>query len=275
MTLTSEELEWTLTLKSAVVEDAELKDLSDFEYAQHAITSRGDTNKALIKVVGLQQFREEYNVLDTLEEGMRGLEAFQKQQPWFVLDVEYEPQFGHFVCVYDYGVVNHKAASKMPGDFRIYIVGLYYIFQLLQANIGSIREGLVHIVECEGVTWENFNVDFSRNQWHHMIEFYPIINKEISWLHTSILGNMMHAFFKSLQKEVADVIRVGCQFEAYDGRLDEVFKMPSPEIAEARLMSRYETFLAARLHNQSEYSLPARANPTQELDGQDERNDET
>ena len=305
MSLKDEECRWAHELKAAVTEDDDLKELSDFEYAQHAIASQGNLEKALLKVSGLQTFREEYNVKDTLEEGLQALEEFQKQQPWFVLDVEYEPQFGHFVCVYDYGVCNPDVAMKMPEDWRTYIVGLYYVFQLLQANIGAIREGLVHIVECEGtcvrhampmrfslwqclycleyfgamlddffssreseidfffhflfwkgMSWKNFNVEFSRNNWYHMIEHYPIINKEISWLHTSVIANMYHAFYKSMQREAADVIRVGCQFEAFDGRLDEVFKMPTPEVAEARLMSRYKTFLSARIHNQTVFELP-------------------
>ena len=151
--LTDQECQWALEIKNAVMEDGDLKELTDFEYAQHAIASKGDLEKALLKVGGLQTFREEYKVLDTLEEGLQALRAFQKQQPWFVLDVEYEPEFGHFVCVYDYGVMDPDAAMKMPEDWRTYIVGLYYIFQLLQANLGSIREGLVHIVECEGMFW--------------------------------------------------------------------------------------------------------------------------
>ena len=150
MSLKGEECRWAHEIKIAVTEDDDLKDLSDFEYAQHAITSQGNLENTLLKVSGLQTFREEYNVQDTLEEGLQALKDFQKQQPWFVLDVEYEPQFGHFVCVYDYGVCDPAAALKMPDDWRIYIVGLYYVFQLLQANIGAIREGLVHIVECEG-----------------------------------------------------------------------------------------------------------------------------
>ena len=113
------------------------------------------------------------------------------------------------------------------------------------------------------MTWKNFNVEFSRNNWHHLIEHYPVINKEVSWLHTSIIGNMYHALYKSMQKEVADVIRVGCQFEAYDGRLDEVFKMPTPVVAEARLMDRYRTFLSARFHNQKVFSLPTTAVTTE------------
>ena len=55
----------------------------------------------------------------------------------------------------------------------------------------------------------------------------------------------------------ADVIRVGCQFEAYDGRIDQVFKMPNEQVAEARLFWRYETFLTARLYNQTHFCLPA------------------
>ena len=149
MSLTDEECRWALAIKRAVMEDVSLEELSDFEYAQYALVTRGDTEAALYKIQGLQTFRHEYNIHDTLQEGLQLLRELHQQQPWFVLDVEYEPQHGHFVWVYDYAVVD-PSKVRLPEEYRAYLGGLYYVFQLLQANLGSIREGLVHICECEG-----------------------------------------------------------------------------------------------------------------------------
>ena len=154
MKLTNAECRRALSIKNAALQDPSLRELSDYEYAQYALATPGsDLEAVLYRIQGMQTFREEYKIQDTLEEGMRLCKAFHQQQPWFVLDVEYEPQHGHFVCVYDYGVVNPKAV-RLPEEWRVYLGGLYYIFQLLQANLGSVREGLVHICECEGTKWK-------------------------------------------------------------------------------------------------------------------------
>ncbi|CAB9505365.1 expressed unknown protein [Seminavis robusta] len=270
--LTDAETRWALEIKQAVeARSDEIKALSDYEYAQYALVSRGDVTDALRRIQGLQEFRDEYKIDDTLEQGMDLLRKFTIQQPWFVLDVEYEAPLGHFVCVYDYGVLDPSKVD-FPEDWRIYLGGLYYIFQILQSNLGAVREGIVHIVECEGMNWRNFCVEFARRNWYHMIEYYPHRNKEVSWLHTSVIANMMHAQYKSMMGQEASIIRVGCQYEGYDGRLDEVFKMPHPTVAEARLLARYETFLITRFHNQQSFQLPA---SIPETDDDEDSDDDT
>ena len=113
MALTGQEIQWVQEIKEAVVASPDLNELSDFEYAQHALVTKGDVEDALRRIQGLKDFREEYQIHDTLEEGMELLHSFSKQHPWFVLDVEYESQYGHFVCVYDCGSLRLQLRQGM------------------------------------------------------------------------------------------------------------------------------------------------------------------
>ncbi|CAB9526068.1 expressed unknown protein [Seminavis robusta] len=265
MHLSKREIRWALAIKAAVVDsnkakqeegEDELIELTDFEYCQYALVTKGDVEDALERIEKMQAFREEYQIHDTAEEGMEILRAFTIQQPWFMVSVDYNPTNGHFIAVYDYAKLK-PAAVDYPEDWRIWLGGLYYLFQICQSNLVACREGLVHIAECEGMWYNNFSMDFMSRNWYHLMGHYPLINKECSWLHTPLVGNIQHAFYKSMMGSTADVIRVGCHFSGYDGRIDQMFKMPSEDIAEFRLMGRYLDYLDVRYHHQSVFRLPS------------------
>ena len=151
----------------------------------------------------------------------------------------------------------NPAAVDLPTDWRVLLGGLYYCHQLVQCNLMACREGLVHICECEGMSFQNFKMDFLYRIWYHLTAYYPMSYKECSWLHTTIVGNLQHAFYKSVMGSIADIIQVGCHFQAYDGRIDELFKCPNEEMAEQRLLARYESCLRVRYHHQAEFRLPS------------------
>ena len=90
MTLSEDETQWANALKLRVEASEDIQNLSDYEYAQFAIHSQGKLRGALSRIQGLQAFREEYNINDTVEEGIELLRAFQEQQSWFLLDVNYD-----------------------------------------------------------------------------------------------------------------------------------------------------------------------------------------
>lgn len=260
MTLTDDEIRWALAIKEATKEaagkDGNLREISDFEYAHYAIVTKGQVEVALKKIEMIQSFRDEYHIEDNPEEGMDILQKLTIiLQPWFIVALDYAPSQGHFIVVYDYAKLN-PGAVDMPADWRVWLGGLYYIFQLVQCNFLACREGLVHIAECQGMWTNNFSADFMVQNWTHLMEHYPLNNKECSWLHTPLVGNLQHACYKSLMGPIADVIRVGCDFEGYDGRIDEMFKTPNAEAAKQRLLARYEAYLQVRYHHQAVFQLP-------------------
>ena len=71
------------------------------EYAHQALYVLDDVEDALQRLQALQYFREEYNINDTPEEGVEIFSRFLEKHPGFVLSIDYEPMFGHFVIVYD------------------------------------------------------------------------------------------------------------------------------------------------------------------------------
>ncbi|CAB9514657.1 expressed unknown protein [Seminavis robusta] len=284
MDLSPEELRWTEAVKHSALEDTSLKPLSDYEYAAAALVTQGHVETALCSLQGLQDFREEYNIHETVEEGMTLLRQLHIQQPWFVLDVSLElEESRHFVCVYDYAQLN-PSAVKMPDQWRVFLGGLYYLYQMIQSDLQAVREGVVNIGECDGMSWSNFSVDMVRTLWHHLMEFYPLKTKEVSWLHASVIGNLQHSLYKSIMGDRAANIRIGVTFEGYEGRLDNIFKVPTEEQALQRLMDRYQLYLTNRYHHQRCYRLPSKV-PSLSIDeilaiearegGVDEEDEET
>ncbi|CAB9526069.1 expressed unknown protein [Seminavis robusta] len=271
MRLSTREVRRALAIKAAIVDsnkerreqgEDELIELTDFEYAQYALLTKGNVEDALERIEKMQAFREEYRIQDTVEEGMEIMQALTIQQPWFVVSVDYNPTHGHFVFVYDYSKLK-PAAVDYPEDWRIFLGGMYYIYQLGLSNLLACREGLVHIAECQGMGYSNFSMDFLNRCWHHLLAHYPYTTKECSWLHTPLVANIQYAFYKSVMGHKADIIRVGCNFGGYDGQIDEMFKLPSEDIAEFRLMGRYLAYLNLRYQNQSVFRLPSQDPPTQ------------
>ena len=89
--LTDEELHWALNIKEAVEANSDLINLTDYEYAQFAMVLKDDLEEALHRIQGLQYFKQEYKIHDTIEEGMAILKAFHQQQPFLVLDLSHLP----------------------------------------------------------------------------------------------------------------------------------------------------------------------------------------
>ena len=147
--LSDEELEWVWALKIAVEADEDLKPLSDLEYVHQALFAKENTEEAVKRVRGLQYFREEYRICDHPEEGVRLIEAWMNKHPGFLLSVDVDEIHGHFIMVYDYAK-RRPGEIKTPEDWRDHLGGMYYLMHAMQNNVHAIREGIVHICECEG-----------------------------------------------------------------------------------------------------------------------------
>ncbi|CAB9521444.1 expressed unknown protein [Seminavis robusta] len=283
MAMSDTEIRWALEIKRAVREEIDRgkdssknnqeaddcrfrRELSDFEYSQYALSTKGNLENALDRIEKMMYFQEEYNIIDTVEEGMALLEAFSKLMPWFLVSVEFAPEFGHFVSVLDYAKLNPKAVD-FPADWRAWLGGFYYLLQLQHSNLSACRQGMVNICECEGMGYKNINVDFFYRTWSHLGEFYPHMYKEVSWLHTPLESNLLYASFKNIMGEFASIIQVGCHFSGYDGRIDEMFKVPSEADAKLRLDVQVESYLRVRYYHQSSFVLPE---PTAEQQQEDE-----
>ena len=57
-----------------------------------------------------------------------------------------------------------------------------------------------------------------------------------------------------------DKIKLGCQIEWFDGRIDVLMNVPSPEAARDKLYRNLQTALQERFHNYQTFVLPPRPN---------------
>lgn len=77
-------------------------------------------------------------------------------------------------------------------------------------------------------------------------------------MNSSVIGNLMHSMLKKLRVDhiATSPIEIGCQFEELHGRLEDMFKVPTPEEALVRLMSKCAQCLKARYANRESFHLP-------------------
>jgi hypothetical protein len=143
---TRDELEWAVNIKAAIESNPDIRNVSDMEYIHHALIAKNDVAEAVRRIQGLQYFREEYRIKDTIEEGTELIRAFLKQQDGFVLTVDVDLEKGHFVWVYDNAKIRPDRVD-FPEDWRVYLGGIYYMFQAMHSNIQACRQGVVHICE--------------------------------------------------------------------------------------------------------------------------------
>jgi hypothetical protein len=178
------------------------------------------------------------------------------KHPGMCLSIDYDPQFGHFVVVYDYAK-RRPENIDFPEDWRVHLGGFYYMAQSMTSDLHAIREGIVHICECEGMGFPNINRDHHQRGWEHLWMHYPILHKEISWLRTPLAANLLFAFLKPFMSEnMKSKFQLGCQFHGYDGRIDRIFKQPTPEIAAESVLQRVFQFLKMRYHFEESFRLP-------------------
>lgn len=149
MDLTDEELEWSLALRQAVKEDDELLERPDFDYVVMTLLCLDDLEDAKERLKKMQNFREEYGIHDNLQEGVELILQFiVHQQPWFVLDVHVDVETDTAVFAQDFSVLD-PSKVKSDADWRIFLGGFYYLYQILQPTFGLIREGILVIAESE------------------------------------------------------------------------------------------------------------------------------
>jgi hypothetical protein len=120
MVLAEEEIRWALAIKGAAAAEEELKQLTDYEYVQHALLSKNDVEEAIEHIRSMQYFRQEYNINDNPKEGEELFRKFTQKHKGFLLSVDWDEANGQFVVVFDYPNRNPKAID-FPEDWRIHL----------------------------------------------------------------------------------------------------------------------------------------------------------
>ena len=136
--------------------------------------------------------------------------------------------------------------------------GSYYMQQLMNSNLRATREGVAIIGECDGMGLRNYNAHVEERYMNEFLNYFPTKHKESLWLNTPTVANLLYAVIKPLMtKEQKTNFHLGCRLEGYDeGRLDQLFNVPTPEAAQESAILRMEGYLKERYDNVATYRLP-------------------
>ncbi|CAB9511533.1 expressed unknown protein [Seminavis robusta] len=252
MMLTREELEWALEVKELIENTPELDNLPDMMYAQIAIITKGNHEDAFRRAWLLQEFRKEYNILDTFEEGLQMVTKLVEILPLMLLSFSFSPSEGTFVVVNDMCKLNTTVLNT-PRRVRMWMASSYYIHSALSADVASIRRGCIAVVECEGMDWTK-KQDFKLLQamFSQLLTVYPFTG-EFRGFHTGTIFNIMASTLRRiLPRHLKSMVQTG---HTCEGRLDTFYLVPDVLSANQRLISRVTSALQMRYENERTFSL--------------------
>jgi CRAL/TRIO domain len=237
--------------RDVVAQTAELDPMSDFWCTQWALTTDDDTEEFVERALQLQQYREEYGIVDTHAFARRCIREFLDTFPGFIIAYNYIPA-GHYVVIVDHAKLDIQALKRSP---LIYHRGAYFMNHLHFIDLESIRKGGILMFECEGYDWSK-HVDFDtfRNTWTELGSVYPLKVHRLLFFHPGVFMNLLVSMSKKfIPSRIRDRFQMGCQFG--DWRLDQLYNMPNFEAAQQRLWFRIEDALRKRYSNDLLFSL--------------------
>jgi hypothetical protein len=252
MKLTRAEYQWALEVKNQLQSIPELDHLSDFMYAQLAVFTRGDLQEAEHRARGLQEFVQEFKILNTYEEGCRLLRFMVQMFPRQFLSFTFSDLEGTYVLAQDIAHFDTTVLKTLTQTNK-WFVAAYYLHATMTPDLATIRKGHVVLLECQGVDWtakQNFKL--IQRMFIHLLRYYPI-KGEMRHYHTGIIVNMLTSMVKGfLCKETRELIKMGLTL---DSRLDQLFLVPNVAAANARMMVRLQETLKRRYENEKSFSL--------------------
>lgn len=271
MLITEEEQDWALELKRAVTASRDSFPstplISDMEYAQHAIVARGNTQEALQRIIRQQHFYSEYGIDNTSEQAVHYLRELMKQQPGYILHLDYVSSTQESLIVTDpanyYPKRSMESTPEHSADYnwRVYAVGFYYLHHTVQPSLASIRQGLIAIQECQGFGWDNFRMEGSSRIFAEVFASLPLKYKSILAYNThsvvNSVANLVKPFMTRSQRES---LHLGCTIVEPDGassnmRLSELFLQPTLEAAQEVLLQRVARLSTTRFCNETTFRL--------------------
>ncbi len=185
MSATTEELGWAREIKAAALAKG-LEAVSDFEYLQHAIVSKGKTGKALKRLERVAAFRKEYKLTSAEKDDAHALlvavsKLFRGLMPGIGRDSD-----GHAV---EMMVYRNFYPSQLRGEkeWRDMMGAFYYLFNAFNAEVADIRAGMVLICDCSGMGWNNFSLEVEKRCAAFYQDAYPVRMKHCYMIDAPII----------------------------------------------------------------------------------------
>lgn len=224
-TATTQELQWARAIKEAAQKDSSLndEDIVDLEFLHHAIVAKDSVEKALHRLRRMQKFKKRYGIQrdGSYEEGSRDHKAFVIAHPNFGLGMNsYFPKttIGDDETVRNSEDADNNAteqsstesaadevtvgcadyskflATKMNSEESHAIVmrGFFYMFQLCQSSISSMRGGIDLLCDCNGMGPSNFSFASEARQNELFSEAYPIRIRQIAMMNVNAVVRLFY-----------------------------------------------------------------------------------
>lgn len=246
MKLTKQEHDQAWTIKKRVEAIPDLDDLSDLMYVQLALVCKEDVEDAVTKCYAMQEFRQEYKIVETLPQGSHYLDWGFKMFPRFFLSFFFSEEEGTFVFVHDVEKLDPKqfTTSEMADDWMRH---QYYGFRTFFPDVESIRKGIVLVAECQGMTMRRDVLRHNSRFFSEFLAHFPFTGVSRSF-HTSAMFNCAVSILRKLvPEELGRSFQVGFQFE---GHLGDVYLTPNLQEANQKMLARMKDNLRLRLENE-------------------------
>ena len=251
MEISGEVLQLALRFRDALQSRPELEPISDFWYAQYALTIGDDIEAFLDRAHQLQCYRQEYGIVDTPEFGLQCLKEFFELCPGYVMAYSYIPE-GNYVLAVDQAKFDIQLLRQAP---LTYFRAAYFLTHLYFVDLKSIQQGGILFFECEGYDWHK-HLDFAhfKKTWTELSNVYPLNVRTIKFFNTGLFMNLVASMSKKfIPTRIRDRFEMGCKFEM--GRLDHLYNQPNFEAAQDRLWLRIQIGLRQRYENEQHFFI--------------------
>ena len=141
-----------LAIKEAAANDPDLDPISDFMCAQLALLEGDNIEAALERAHGLQMFRQEYDIQETLDDGVRCFTGLIDLFPRFHLCFTYSAEQGNYVFIYDMAQFDLRLLTN-DKRIRYWLGGTYYCLTVISPDLEAVRRGAILMNECQGCVY--------------------------------------------------------------------------------------------------------------------------
>ena len=254
MDLSREELGWALEIKDMVEHTPELDNCSDFLYAQCAVVDRGDLEASVARILKLQEFRQEYNIVDDFENASRSMHRFFDLFPGWMLNFSFEPDEGSYSWVMDLNIFDLSTLKTNPEAESLLAKGSYHRGSMFTPDLEAARKGYIATIECQGHTLgKGLDIKYFRMMWE-IFNAFPVRPQKARWFHCGVFSNLLLSSARRfMPQEVRSKFQVGL---IAPQRLDTLFLNPTYKIAHQRNMDRIDESLRQRYKNIATFQLP-------------------
>lgn len=256
MELTTEERKWALDLKMAVEDSADLDNMSDFMYAQIALTDQGNLEQALQRCQFIQAIREEFDILDTFEDARQTLSRFVRLHPGHILQSALGPKGDRYVLACDLAKIDAHAFRRSLGEMKATFAGPYYMHHSHSPDLEAVRKGFVFVMECADYKWKTpgmASFEHFRKALEEIESVYPSHLHRLHFRNTGVFVNLMVSMVRRfIPKDIHKKLIVTSNSET---PLNHLFMVPNVETATERLMKDMTETLRLRYENEKTFLL--------------------